>query len=82
MDDISAGDNWEIVLKDFIAFKEASEILGLKLNDTKCELTVFSKSEAQKIEIIQAFQAVCPGIIIVGRDDADLLGSPLGHKAR
>ena len=81
MVDISAGDNWKIVLKDFIAFKEASEILGLKLNDTKCELTFLSKSEAQKIEIIQAFQAVCPGIIIVGRDDADLLGSPLGHKA-
>ena len=45
-------------------------------------LTLFFTQEQQKNDmILHEFRRVCPGISSVSTEDAELLGSPLGHRA-
>ena len=81
MDDISAGDKWQIVLRDFAKFIDSAKGLRLNLNNTKCEITVFTQDQQKSDMILREFRRVCPGISSVSTEDAELLGSPLGHTA-
>ena len=81
MDDISAGDKWQIVLRDLAKFIDSAKGLGLNLNNTKCEITVFTQDQQKSDMILREFRRVCPGISSVSTEDAELLGSPLGHTA-
>ena len=55
VDDISAGDKWEIVLRDLQTFQEQARALGLNLKSTKCELTIIGSN---KESILRDFEKV------------------------
>ena len=72
---------WQIVLRDLAKFIDSAKGLGLNLNNTKCEITVFTQDQQKSDMILREFRRVCPGISSVSTEDAELLGSPLGHTA-
>ena len=78
LDDISLCDNWRTVLADVVKFKESCQRIGLKLNTSKCEITVIGANSAS---ILQEFQEVCPDIRLVPPDDLELLGSSIGKRS-
>ena len=73
LDDISAGDNWKIVLRDLQIFQEQARALGLTLSCTKCELTIIGSN---KETILGEFEKGCPGLTLSDAEDQCLLGAP------
>ena len=75
LDDVSEGGPWKTVLQDLKTFQEKASMIGLQLNGSKSEITVFG---TQYEDIVGHFRTVCPEIKQVLPQDLSLLGSPLG----
>ena len=78
LDDISLFDDWRVVLADVKDFKKSCEEVGLKLNTSKCEISILGVNSAS---ILQDFRAVCPDIKLVPPNDLELLGSSIGTRS-
>ena len=74
LDDVSVGGSMDDVLHDLDVIK-AGEKLGLFLNCSKCE--VICNDDTVRGRIASAL----PGAMVVNRESACLLGSPLGDVA-
>ena len=67
-----------MVLEDLSKLTGQAKRIGIKLNASKCELTVIGQNFN---EIFSRFSNVCPGIKLIAAEDATLLGFTLGTSA-
>ena len=78
LDDISAGDNWKIVLQDLKKLTDEARKLRLMIKPTKCELTVKGENT---VSILEKFNAICTGIELISVEDVIFLDLALGEKS-
>jgi len=71
LDDVTLGDDAETCLSDFVHLEEAAQLLGLKMNRTKCEV-VGHTDETRAL-----FTAHCITLPDTSADAVILLGPPL-----
>ena len=81
LDDGVLGVNFEVVFSDLNSIIQLSPSLGLELNFPKCELCFAGISESSVESTISKFRTVAPGIQVMQREDATLLGAPLTTEA-
>jgi Reverse transcriptase (RNA-dependent DNA polymerase) len=75
LDDGSIGGNVDVLIQDFERVKQLSEVLGLSINVTKCEII------SDDVNVFDRFVKIAPGILCVKTCDAVLLGAPIGDIA-
>ena len=81
LDDGVLGVNFEEVFSDLNSIIQLSPSLGLELNFAKCELCFAGMSESSVESTLSKFRTVAPGIQVMQREDATLLGAPLTTEA-
>lgn len=79
LDDVSKGDHWKTVMDDLRQLKIDGAKIGLTMKPSKCELTI--KSSLNFDKIANEFKKECPEIKIIDIDDATLLGAALGQRS-
>ena len=78
IDDASLADEPGLVLRELQRIIVDLEALGLSINGRKCELTLLNHTTQDQIEeTVGAFRGELPGVIVVSREAASLLGAPL-----
>lgn len=77
LDDISLIDKSTVVLEDIVIFKSQCATIGLQLNTSKCEVSLFGSNASDFL----LFESALPSIRQVHKDNIALLGSPLGILA-
>ena len=71
----------EAVRADLETILASQDLLGLKVNMSKCEFTVLG-SDPERVEAIrESFGADYPGARFVPSDDFSLLGTPMFREA-
>lgn len=84
LDDGTLAGDPSTVREDFQRILEASESLGLEVNDLKCEIylmTPTAMSNAGQEEILEPFRNLAPRIKVVRDEDLTLLGAPICESA-
>lgn len=72
IDDGTIGGNQSDILHDIHIIKAEGEMIGLTLNETKCELIT------SNLDVVHAIRAVLPSVTHVDPRDAIVLGAPVG----
>jgi len=75
LDDGSIGDNVSVLLSDLELVRSLGKKVGLTLNEDKCEIVT------DDAEVVAQIRAVMPNIRHVPRDQALLLGAPVGDSS-
>ena len=73
LDDGTLGGSLDDVISNLLHIEEGAARLGLKLNLNKCELI------CDDVGLINSMLSAVPGLLVVGRSHATLLGSPIGY---
>ena len=82
LDDASIADTPSKVLNNFQKIIRDSELLGLELNFSKCELAILGDYEdTEYANILKDFSDLAPGIQTISKNKAFLLGAPLSDDA-
>lgn len=82
LDDGTIAGEPEAVLKALNVIIDKANEIGLKLNYRKCEISVLGiHNDDAKVEAIQKFRDLFPGIQEMNPDNAFLLGSPLTDQS-
>ncbi|XP_021957065.1 uncharacterized protein LOC110853130 [Folsomia candida] len=81
LDDGTIADTPETVLAALEKVSRMGEEVGLYLNHNKYEVGVLGADDDTITQIFQEFQNFAPGIQLITRENATLLGSPLTNEA-
>lgn len=77
LDDGTLGGDFQTVLSDLSHIVESASALGLKINMSKCELTVIDTDKETSDSILGAFRQLAPDIKCTPMEELCLLGAPI-----
>lgn len=78
LDDGTIGDNFETIMVDLKKIVDYSDISGLYLNPSKCEVHFINATKDQEEVMFKAISEQLPGIRLM--NEIDLLGSPIHNS--
>ena len=76
LDDGTIAGDIETVLSDLKHIIDAASALGLKINSSKCELSLIGPHADPEV-VLQSFRSLAPDIIMTPLDNLSLLGAPI-----
>ena len=79
LDDGTLGGDPNTVIEDFKRVINCRENLGLKVNEAKCELTLFDSDPHKRQLIEREIREIAPHIKIINPNSVTLLGSPIAE---
>ena len=83
LDDGNLSDDYRTVLEDLKRIIASTDEYGLSLEKTNCYLIFLGNcTESSKKRIKALFDELCPGIKVEDRENLEILGSPMGARAR
>ena len=74
MDDGTLGGDIEVLINNFLVVQQMGDSIGLKLNESKCELITYD------LDVLLKFRAISPSIQHISVSRAVLLGAPIGNS--
>ena len=82
LDDGTLGGNADTIEADFQRIQEASDSLGLQINQSKCEVFFTNKADQQtNTETLTTLQRIAPDIKPIDEKNLTLLGAPILTQA-
>ena len=74
MDDGTLGGDIEVLINDFLVVQQMGDSIGLKLNESKCELITYD------LDVLLKFRAIPQSIQHISVSRSVLLGAPIGNS--